>query len=126
MLLAIGIQGGAALAQDNQLAELDALSANSDTSALGLALARSQIAGGDLLGALATLDRVLMANPAAKEARLLHASLLCRVDDQQGGYLAFASLKKRDFAGSVWAEAIAPCTNQEATPVASQPPRSEK
>lgn len=50
----------------------------------GVALARSLAGSGDLYGAAATLERVLIAHPAAAEPRLLYASVLCRLDDRMG------------------------------------------
>src|ERR1044072_3337022 len=52
-----------ALALADPVAELDALSRASTAAATGLALARKQAGGGDLLGAVATLERVLISHP---------------------------------------------------------------
>lgn len=90
-------------------AELDSLSRASTDVAPGLALARKQIGGGDLLGAMATLERVLIGHPEADEALLLHASLLCRLDDRQGALIEFDELRGREFPDQIWAEATAPC-----------------
>lgn len=46
-----------------------------------LRLARTQIAEGDLLGASATLERILLLEPGLAEARLLRAVVLLRLDD---------------------------------------------
>lgn len=46
-----------------------------------LRLARTQIADGDLLGASATLERILLLDPELAEARLLRAVVLLRLDD---------------------------------------------
>lgn len=88
---------------------LDQLSLSSETPEQGLALARSQAAQGDMLEALATLERTLSAKPKNKQARLLHASLLCRLDDRQGAEVEFARLKAKDFGKAEWAVARAPC-----------------
>jgi hypothetical protein len=91
------------------LEELDTLVQASAKPKEGLALARSQAAAGAWLDALATLERVLAADPKHKHSRLLHASILCRLDDADGAKLEFARLKSGDFKKAEWAEAVAPC-----------------
>ena len=116
----------AALADD--LADMDALSRATDAVAPGLELARNQSAGGDLLGALATLERINIQYPTAKEAQLLHASLLCRLDDKAGAATEFSHLKRRDYARNVWDEAIAPCAPPAAAraePAKAEPARTQ-
>jgi len=54
---------------------------NPDDPGLNAAWARTQIIRGDLLGASATLERILMRYPDAVEARLVHGLLLFRLDD---------------------------------------------
>ncbi len=93
----------------DSLAQLDLLATASEDPVQGLALARQQAAGGALLEALATLERTLAAHPKTKPALLLHASLLCRLDDRAGGEVEFARLKKGDFKKPDWAAARAPC-----------------
>jgi Flp pilus assembly protein TadD len=88
---------------------LDALVAASAKPKDGLVLAQQQIGLGDLLVALATLERVLTQEPKNKQAKLLHASVLCRVDDPDGAALEFSKLKAGDFKKPEWAAAIAPC-----------------
>jgi uncharacterized protein HemY len=107
--------GAASLAQTtaDPAVELDSLSRASADVARGLALARKQIGRGDLLGAMATLERVLINHPEADEALLLHASLLCRLDDREGALIEFDELRGREFPDQIWAEATAPC---DATP----------
>lgn len=75
-----------------------------------LALAQSQVAGASWLDALATLERVLIADPKNKPALLLHASVLCRIDDRGGANAEFARLKAKDYKKPAWAAARAPCT----------------
>lgn len=89
--------------------QLEALSRATDSSASGLALARRQIANGELLDALATLERLIVNDPGNYQARLLHAGLLCRVDDPQGSLIEFDALRGHDFPPAQWAEAMAPC-----------------
>ena len=109
--LAATIAGPAlAAAPPDPLAELDSLSRASDEVAPGVALARRQIAVGELLGALATLERVLTAHPESDEALLLHASLVCRVDDRSGAFIEFEQLTQDRVSERAWAEATAPCT----------------
>lgn len=112
-LLAIAACLSAAPAQADEASELDALSRATDAVGPGLALARSQIGSGDLMGALATLERIAIQHPTAGEAQLLHASLLCRLDDPSGAAREFAHLKKRDFSRIVWDEANATCARPE-------------
>lgn len=90
-------------------AQLDALSRSAQQPGSGLALARKQIRDGDLLGAMATLERVAINAPDNREARLLHAGLLCRLDDRQGSLIEFDSLRGSDFSDSLWAEATGAC-----------------
>lgn len=107
----------------DEIGDLDALSRATDNAKTGLALAREQISGGDLSGAFATLERLQINHPESNEAQLLHASLLCRLDDRAGAQSEFAALKKGDFRGQVWRDANAPCQAASAAsaPVSSNP-----
>lgn len=91
------------------LEALDQMVQASAKPADGLALARSQAGSGALLDALATLERVLMADPKNKPARLLHATILCRIDDRDGADAEFARLKAKDFKKPDWAAAREAC-----------------
>ena len=102
--------------QSDEASDLDALSRATDDAKTGLALAREQTAGGDLSGAMATLERLLINHPDSDEAQLLHASLLCRLDDRSGASGEFAALRKRDFRGQAWKDANAPCQDASAAP----------
>ena len=134
--LALGCAASPALAQDDPAAELDALSQQTATSAGGMALARNQGENGDLLGALATIDRVLIAEPAAKPALLLRAQMLCQIDDRQGGSAQLARLKKRDFPKADWTRASAACAKPRPSaanaaetssdPASQTPPKQRK
>lgn len=95
-------------AQADPVAELDALSKASAQAGPGVALARRQIGDGDLMGAVATLERVLMAHADADDALLLHASLLCRLDDRDGAKAELAELD-RPVANQAWSEVMAAC-----------------
>lgn len=91
------------------LQELDQLVDASAKPKAGVALAQTQAGAGALLDALATLDRVLAAEPKHKQARLLHASILCRLDDRDGAKVEFARIKAGDYKKPDWAAAMAPC-----------------
>ena len=104
---------GAALAQS--IEELDRLVQSSAKPADGLALARAQASAGGLLDALATLDRVLAVDPRHKQARLLHASLLCRIDDREGAAIEFARLRAKDYKKAEWSAAMVPCAASGST-----------
>jgi hypothetical protein len=109
LLVAAMVPAQFAAAQN--LEELDRLALASAKPKTGLALAGSQAASGALLDALATLERVLMVDPKNKPARLLHASILCRIDDRDGAGAEFAKLKSGDFKKAEWAAARAPCAS---------------
>ena len=95
--------------QTDAASDLDPLSRATDDAKTGLSLVREQTAGGDLTGAMATAERLLINHPDSDEAQLLHASLLCRLDDRSGASSEFAALRKRDFRGQAWKDANAPC-----------------
>jgi Flp pilus assembly protein TadD len=97
------------------LEELDGLVEASANPTDGLKLARAQADAGSLLDALATLERVLAIDPKHKQARLLHASLLCRADDAVGAAYEFSKLKSGSYKKVEWASAIAPCNKTGAT-----------
>ena len=97
------------------LEELDRLVLSSAKPADGLTLARSQAAAGEFLDALATLERVLAVAPQDKQVRLLHAHLLCRIDDRDGAAAEFAGLRAKDYKPSDWSAAQGPCLVAPAT-----------
>ena len=76
-----------------------------------LPLARGQIAERDLLGAAGTLERLLLARPGVIPARLLYASLLCRLDDAEGAGIELRLLDGQPIADADWAEVTAACGN---------------
>ena len=112
LLIALAVPQCAAA---QSLEELDRLVQSSAKPADGLALARSQVAAGDLLDALATLERVLTVDPKDKQVRLLHASLLCRIDDRGGAAVEFAKLRAKDYKKPDWSAALVPCTSAPAS-----------
>jgi uncharacterized protein HemY len=98
----------AASAQTDPFAELDAM-VDASAPDSGIALARRQIAAGELNGALGTLERVLMNAPRSDTALLLHVSLLCRVDDKPGARAEVAEMRGINPAAQGWAEVDAAC-----------------
>lgn len=64
----------------------------------GVELARRQIVDADLLGAAATLERVLLVHPAARAPRALYAATLCRLDDPDGAQLEIELLASEPIA----------------------------
>ena len=75
----------------------------------GMVLARQQIGQNDLLGAAATLERVLIQNPDSIGPRLLYVSLLCRLDDRQGASVELNLMPNRSVPDANWAEVTAAC-----------------
>lgn len=106
---ASGLASSPAGAQADPTAELDRLAQASADVAPGLALAREQAAAGDLVGAVATLERTLLTHPDADEARLAHAGLLCRLDDRAGAEAELEQLAGRPLGDEAWAEVTAAC-----------------
>jgi Tetratricopeptide repeat len=113
--LALSLPTLAQSARAQSVEDLDRLVLANAKPADGLALARSQADSGALLEALATLDRVLTADPKHKQARLLHASILCRLDDPDGAKFEFSRIKSGDYKKADWAAAVAPCNALKAT-----------
>lgn len=89
--------------------ELDALSDASSDEATGIQTARDQASRGEYLEALATLERVLAQHPKSREARLIHAIYLCRIDDRRGGLVEIDKLKKKHYGKELLEEARAMC-----------------
>lgn len=75
----------------------------------GMTLARRQIGETDLLGATGTLERVLLAHPQASDARLLYASLLCRLDDPDGAGVEIGLLAPEAITEEAWREVTDAC-----------------
>lgn len=75
----------------------------------GLGLVRQRIRDGDLTGALAAVERVIILDPLDAEARLLHASLLCRLDDRPGSQTEFDPLRGHDLPDKLWREEVSHC-----------------
>ena len=94
-------------------AELDALARATAQPSSGVALARKQIAAGDLLEALATLERVIINHPQSNEARLLHAGVMCRIDDRRGAMVELDGLRGRVIPDALWDEANSACSGRQ-------------
>lgn len=113
VLMALGLAAAAlaaasAHAQSGE-SEIDRLIDQSGDPRAAMALARRLIGEDDLVGAAATLERVLIGNPYDDAALLLHASLLCRLDDKAGARAELASLSGVAANGAGWAEVTAAC-----------------
>lgn len=113
LLLSIGFAAlgiaAPAQAQSDPAAEIDRIVDQSRAVGPGLKLAREQIAQDDLIGAVATLERLLVDHPESDDALLLHVALLCKLDDAAGARTELGEL--RDIGGSdvVWLEVRAAC-----------------
>src|SRR6202008_273205 len=95
--------------QQDPAAALDQLSDVATGIGSGTMLARQQIRSGDLTGAAATLERVLINPPDAGEALLLHATVLGRLDDADGARVELDELRGRAIPAQNWAEVTAAC-----------------
>ncbi len=112
LLIALGSAWLAAppvLAQQDPAAALDQLSEESAAIGPGTALARQQMQRGDLTGAVATLERVLTNHPEAYDVLLLHASLLCRLDDGDGARVEISEVGSHPASRQAWAEVNSAC-----------------
>ena len=106
-MLAFGLSLGCSAGASAQSAS--ARAARPNASPAGMVQARRQIAAGELTQALATLEQAILARPLDGEPRLLHASVLCRLDDVSGSQVEFDRLRGWDFPPELWQEATAPC-----------------
>lgn len=96
-----------ALAQSDQ--DIEALVAESQTPVDAIATARQQTAAGDLTGAASTLERALLDNPNASDARLLYAATLCRLGDAQGARIEVGKLDRQAVTETMFAETNDAC-----------------
>lgn len=103
----------AAPARAETAAQLDALTKATAAPASGVALARRQIAAGELLDALATLERVIINFPQSNEARMLHAGVMCRLDDRRGALVELDQMRNRQIPDALWAEANQACSGRQ-------------
>lgn len=99
-----------ALAQENAgNTALDELSEAAETPQAALAMAATQEADGDLLGAASTLERALLDSPHADDVRLAYATLLCRLDDRESARIEIGALRSRPTSGSEWKRMLGAC-----------------
>ena len=112
-MIRLALLAGLALAAPSVRAEtpqeLSVLADRATGERRGISLAQEQAARGEFLEALATLERVLAANPASGYAKLLHAIYLCRIDDRMGGAVEIGKLGKKEVAKADLANARAQC-----------------
>lgn len=108
-LLIVALLGAAPPALADTTAQLDQQLRATAKVPTGLGLVRRQLADGDLTGALASVERVIILDPLNAEARLLHASLLCRLDDRPGSQTEFDPMRGHDLPEKLWREETAPC-----------------
>lgn len=90
-------------------AALDELSEAAETPQAALAMAATQEAEGDLLGAASTLERALLDNPHADDVRLAYATLLCQLDDRESARVEIAALRSRPVSGNEWKRMLGAC-----------------
>jgi len=95
------------MAQIDPLDELDSLAGASVDPGPGLVFARQQVVRGDLIGAVATTERIIALHPESDDALLFHASLLCRLDDPEGARAEIAELPAG--RGGDWGPVVAAC-----------------
>ena len=109
LALLAGCGAAPAFAQDADQ-DIAALLAESALSpARAIALAHEQTAAGEPLAAAATLERALLADPNAHEARLAYAATLCRLGDMQGARIEIGKLDRHAISDAAWTEADQAC-----------------
>lgn len=113
-LFTIALFGTAAPAFADTPAQLDQQLRATAKLPTGLGLVRQQLGDGDLTGALASVERVIILDPLNAEARLLHASLLCRLDDRPGSQTEFDPMRGHDLPEKLWREETAHCEEPQA------------
>lgn len=91
------------------LEELDAFIDETSEEGTGIAAARELAEQGEYLQAIAVLERVMAENPKSREAVLIHAIYLCRLDDKQGGLVELSKLKKKHYTQETLDEARRLC-----------------
>lgn len=95
--------------QSGKLLAIDSIARDSINVSTGLQLARKRASENDLVGALSTLEILMTLHPESDEAILLHASIVCRLDDRIGSMIEFDYLRGSNFSDDSWAKATAPC-----------------
>ncbi len=112
-LLVIALLGASPPALADTPAQLDQQVRATAKVPSGLGLVRQQLRDGDLTGALASVERVIILDPLNAEARLLHASLLCRLDDRPGSQTEFDPMRGHDLPDKLWREETAHCEERK-------------
>jgi len=105
---------GPAQAQDGSVAELDALSEQSQSANSAIALANRQASSGELVEAAASLERALIVDENADDVRLAYAAILCRLDDRQSARLELKALRGRSASRAAWDGVKAACGEEMA------------
>ncbi|MBO9711554.1 hypothetical protein [Sphingomonas sp.] len=93
----------------DDFAELDRLADTGLNPQASLSLARDQMQDGDLSGAVATVERLLVAHPEVDDAIVLHVALLCRLDDRNGAYVELTELNAIRIGDEAWSEVTKAC-----------------
>ena len=101
------------------------LIAELESPANAIMLARQQSEAGDLAGAATTLERALLADPNANDARLLYAATLCRLGDPQGARIEITKLDGQDIDPAGWEEANQACGGGMRPPAPVAPSQGE-
>ena len=98
-----------AFAQEDPTVSLDLEVRESLDVPSATALARRQSASGDFIAAGATLERILLNHADADEARLMHAGILCRLDDPAGAKAELSELAGGPVLDAGWPQLVAAC-----------------
>ncbi len=80
--------------------------ANPDDPELNIRWADAQVARGDLKGAAATLERILLLQPELANVRLYHAIVLFRLDDLDGAESELERVRQAELTAELAASAI--------------------
>jgi hypothetical protein len=117
--------GSPVLAQEAPGADIDAMIDASSSVDGAIGLARRQAGEGDLTGAAATLERILLdrSGQRAAAARIYYIAILCRLDDHERANVEIAKLGGLKVADSGWSEARQACGTITLPVAGAQPDR---
>lgn len=90
-----GLQVVSAAAQDGRVITFEDVFADPSDKQLNIDYARQEANAGNLLGSAATLERLLIMDPAWDDARLFYAAVLYRLGDFQGAEREIRLLEQR-------------------------------
>jgi Tetratricopeptide repeat len=107
----------AAHAQESPESAIDALIDSSSSSSRAITSAKAQASSGDITGAAATLERALLADPNANDARLYYASMLCKLDDPQAARIELTKLDSQKTGDAAWNDMNSACGGSMVRPV---------